>query len=273
MKVVFFGTPGYVIPVLEKLYKFHKIVAVITQPPRKAGRDQKLTYSPVDDFAHKRNIEIILDPLEAPTAELGVCAAYGRIIPESVIGKFRYGILNVHPSLLPNYRGASPIQAAITNGDSQTGLTIIKMDEKMDHGPIVTFFKEDINPDDTGDTLRDRLFERSAQVLIDLIPKYVLGKINLKSQNHSKATFTKILKKENGYIDLKKKSQEEAERFIRAMQPWPQAWTTLKDGKRLKLLKSHLEDGNLILDEVQLEGKTPVTGKQFETAYPGALPS
>ena len=264
MKIVFFGTPNYIVPILEKLHKNFGVTAVVTQPPKKVGREQKLTFSPVDDFAHKRKIDIIFDPQMAPSAELGVCAAYGLIIPRSVIEKYRYGILNVHPSLLPKYRGASPIQAAIANGDTQTGVTIIKMDEKMDHGPIVAQFKEDILPDDTGETLRQRLFERSAQVLVDLIPNYLKKRINLKAQTHTKATFTKIIKKEDGFINLKDKTPQETERFIRAMYPWPCAWTKTPDGKRLKLLPN---------DMVQLEGKNPVTRKQFEDAYPDALSS
>jgi methionyl-tRNA formyltransferase len=268
LKIVFFGTPSYILPILEKLHKNFEVIAVVTQPPKKVGRDQRLTYSPVDTFAYKKKIEIIFDPTKAPKAELGICAAYGQIIPKVTIDNFKYGILNVHPSLLPKYRGASPIQAAIANGDAKTGVTIIKMDEKMDHGPIVTQFKEDILPEDTGETLRNRLFERSADVLIDLIPNYGKEKVNPREQTHTQSTFTKIIKKEDGFIDLKKKTPEEAERFIRAMQPWPQAWTTLENGKRLKLLKSHIEEGKLILDEVQLEGKTPVKWMQFESAYP-----
>lgn len=264
MKVVFFGTPEYVLPILEILYKAFNVLAVVTQPPRKVGRDQRLTFSPVDDFAHKRNVEIIFEPNNVPVSDLGVCAAYGKIISKEALNKFKYGILNIHPSLLPKYRGASPIQAAIVSGDTQTGVTIIKMDEKMDHGPVVTQFKEEILPEDTADSLRKRLFERSAQVLLDLIPNFTKGRINLKEQNHKEATFTKILKKEDGYIDLTKVKAEEAERFIRAMYPWPCAWTRTNDGKRVKLLPNDL---------VQLEGKTPVTRKQFETAYPDALPS
>jgi len=283
MKIIFFGTPEYVIPILSKLAKSHEILAVVTQPPMPVGREQFKKYSPVDDWAHKRNIPIFFDfDKPFPKADLGVCAAYGKIIPKFVIcpsaggtGNLKFGILNIHPSLLPKYRGASPIPAAILAGDKETGVTIIKMDEKMDHGPIITQFTEDINPEDTADTLRNKLFERSAQVLIDLIPNYLKGKIKLKEQNHDQATFTKVLTKQDGFIDLAGHQSPclagrqaiTVHNFIRAMNPWPGAWTFINK-KRLKILKAHLENKELILDEVQLEGKNPVSWKQFKEAYP-----
>ena len=269
MKIIFFGTPEYVIPILSKLSKVHEIVAVVTQPPKSVGREQFKKYSPVDDWAHKRNIPIFFDfDKPFPEADLGICAAYGKIIPETVINQFKFGILNIHPSLLPKYRGASPISTAIANGDKESGVTIIKMDEKMDHGPIVTFFKEEILPNDTTEDLRERLFERSADVLIQLIPAYVSGKVKTKEQNEKEATFTKVLTREDGLINLKEKTPKEAERFIRAMNPWPGAWMRLENQKRLKLLKAHLEEDKLVLDEVQLEGKDPVSWKQFKEGYP-----
>lgn len=272
LKIVFFGTPEYVIPILIKLSKTYEIVAVVTQPPKPVGREQFKKYSPVDDWAYKRDIKILrdLDIKQFPDADLGVCAAYGKIIPQKVIDLFKFGVLNIHPSLLPKYRGASPISSAIASGDMECGVTIIKMDKEMDHGPIVTFFKEEILPNDTTESLRERLFERSADVLIQLIPAYVSGKVKPKEQNDKEATFTKVLTREDGLINLKEKTPQETERFIRAMHPWPGAWTKLENQKRLKLLKAHLEEGKLVLDEVQLEGKDPVSWKQFKEGYPKA---
>lgn len=256
-------------PILSKLSKIHEIMAVVTQPPMPMGREQFKKYSPVDDWAHKRKVPIFFEfDKPFPEAELGVCAAYGKIIPLRVINLFKFGVLNIHPSLLPKYRGASPITEAIKNGDTQCGVTIIKMDEKMDHGEVVTSFKEEILPDDTAQSLRERLFERSADVLIQLIPAYIAGKVKPKQQNEDEATFTKVLTKEDGLIKLKEKTPQEAERFIRAMSPWPGAWTKLENQKRLKLLKAHLEKNKLVLDEVQLEGKDPVSWKQFKEGYP-----
>ena len=268
MHIVFFGTPDYVLPVLKTLYKYHDIVAVVTRPPRPTGRKQILVFSPVDNWAHKHKIPVIFDFNEIPRADLGIVAAYGRIIPGFVICNFKFGILNVHPSLLPKYRGASPIQTAIAEEETQTGATIIKMDDKVDHGPIIAQFKDELTPEDTLETVRKRLFERSAQVLIDLIPNYLKGKIKPKEQNHKEATYTKILKKEDGFVNLIKDDPLEIERKLRAYAPWPGIWTRLKNQKRLKILKAHLKNSELVIDEVQLEGKDPVSWKQFREAYP-----
>ncbi len=197
-------------------------------------------------------------------------AAYGEIIPKRVIDLFPHGILVIHPSLLPKYRGASPVQAAVATGDKITGVSIIKMDEKIDHGPIVSQFKEEVLENDTAGSLRDRLFAKTPEVLTELIEPYLKGKVKPREQDHDKATFTKIIKRGDGFVNLTKADPVETERFIRAMQPWPQAWTRI-DGKRLKLLKAHLKEGKLILDEVQLEGKNPVSWKQFEAAHKDAV--
>lgn len=269
MNTIFFGSPSYVLPILTEFHrKFvtgpgkSPVVGVVTQKPKPIGRKQILTYTDIDKWAHNHKIDIFYDFDNLPEAELGICASFGQIIPQKVIGSFKFGILNIHPSLLPKYRGASPVTEAIKNGDQKTGVTIIKMDEKMDHGPIVTQFKEEIKDTDTTEDLRNRLFERSADVLIEMIEPYIKGRIKLKKQDDAKATFTKLLKKEDGLIDLKGKTPEEIDRFIRAMYPWPCAWTYLPNQKRVKLLPN---------DMVQLEGKTPVSKKQFSEAYKFAL--
>ena len=280
MKIVFFGTPDYVLPVLLSVHKKFvtgpgksPIVAVVTQPPRPVGRRQILSYSPIDKWAHDHKVPIFYSPDDLVKAnldiELGVLASYGEILKKEVINLFPQGILVIHPSLLPKYRGASPIPEAIKNGETKTGVTILKMDEKMDHGPVVVQFKDDILPDDTTESLRARLFAKSAQVLVETLEPYMQGKIKLKKQNDIDATFTKLTKKQDGFITLSEMAPEAAERFIRAMYPWPGAWTLLPNQKRLKILKAHLEEGGkLALDEVQLEGKDPVKWKQFEIAYP-----
>jgi methionyl-tRNA formyltransferase len=266
-KIVFFGTPEYVLPILRALAKHYEIAAVVTQPPKPVGRKQFLEYSAVDNWAHRRKVPAIYDLAKVPQADLGIVAAFGKIIPPFVIGRLKLGILNIHPSLLPKYRGASPVSAAIAAGDKQTGVTIIKMDEKVDHGPMITQFTEEILPDDTTDSLRRRLFSRSAEVLIELLPAYLAGKIKEKTQDESQATYAKILKRQDGFVDFKKDDPAEIERKLRAYTPWPGIWT-LVNSKRLKILRAHLETGELVLDEVQLEGKNPVTWKQFKEAYP-----
>lgn len=277
MKIIFFGTPSYVVPIADQLNKVFRtrdekgVVAVVTQPPKPSGRDKKIERSEVDHWAYKHNIPILFNFDNLPQADIGVVAAYGRIIPKSAINHFSSGLLNLHPSLLPKYRGASPVQAAIANGDTQTGLTVIKMDEQMDHGPIVSSFKEEIKNDDTTQSLRDRLFERSGEFLINLIPNYLNGKIKPKEQNHNGATFTKIIKKEDGFIKDLFEDPVKTERLFRAYQPWPGIYTNIKikrEIKRLKILKLHLEGKELILDTVQLEGKNPVSWEEFKRGYP-----
>jgi methionyl-tRNA formyltransferase len=312
LKIVFFGTPDYVLPILEALHKEFKtkqggspIVAVVTQRPKPTGRKQILTFSAVDSWAHKRGIPIYFEPEEVVKdnleVDIGILASYARIIPKRVLEYFPKGILNIHPSLLPKYRGASPIQAALTSAESITGVSIIKLDEKLDHGPIITQFKEEIIASDTSEALRDRLFEKSAKVLVELLPAYLKGKINLKVQKEGEAIYTREINKDDGFIPpeilipvlkgaIKYKefkvnfvrdykisaSPQSLDCFARAMTPWPGVWTKValnpknsKEVKRLKIVKTHLDINNhFVIDEVQLEGKNPVTWKQFIEGYP-----
>lgn len=309
MKIVFFGTPEYVLPILTRIHKEYvtgpgksPIVAVVTQPPKPIGRKQIMQYSPIDKWAHEHGIDTRYDLSEdLPDADLGIVAAYGGMIPNEVINKFPHGLLVVHPSLLPQFRWASPIQAAITTDTNPTGITIMKMDDKFDHGPIVTQSKEEILETDTAGTLRERLFAKSVDLIIELMEPYLKNKINLKPQDHDKATFAREIKKADAFVDIKHlklamegKSIKEMwqvpfikdceieltprviNNFVRAMDPWPFAWTLTPDEKRLKILKSHLEKDEkgketLVIDEVQREGKVIVTWKQFIEGHPGLL--
>jgi len=308
MKIVFFGTPDYVIPVLSGLHSAFKtkteespIAAIVTQKPKPAGRKQQIAFSPVDTWAHKKNLKIFYSPQDIIDqgihADIGILASYGAIIPKEVIEYFPKGILNIHPSLLPKFRGSSPVQSTIVEG-KVGGSTIIEIDEKLDHGAIVSQFEENINEKDTTDSLRRRLFNRSGEVLVALIPAYIARKIKSRKQDHAKASFTREIKKDDAIIKpefveacmngnkLKEKweipfiknftlevAPINVHNFINAMQPWPVAWTTVKLGsvgkiKRLKIHESHLEKGILVLDSVQLEGKNIVTWQQFKQGYP-----
>lgn len=299
-KLVFFGTPDYVVPILDALVKHHEILAVMTQPPKPVGRKQVLTPSPVAQWASSHKILSLTDFQNLPSADVGILAAYGELVPRATIEHFPHGIINLHPSLLPKYRGASPVQGAIAAGEKETGVTIIKLDEELDHGPILAQFTEEVKPDDTTGTLRDRLFKKATETLLTILPAYLEGKIQLREQDHEKATYTKIVEKEHGLIPpkyLQKALIGEAikelfsipfikdfslipdssflEHFIRALSPWPCTWTQVQltsyqvnKLSRLKILKAHIEDGKLVLDEVQLEGKNPVSWEQFKQGYP-----
>lgn len=312
-KLVFFGTPDYVVPILDALVKYHEILTVVTQPPKPVGRKQVLTPSPVAQWAGSHKIPVYTDITllcNSVKADVGILAAYGKLVPKNTIGHFPHGIINIHPSLLPKYRGASPIQAAIASGEKEIGVTIIKLDEELDHGPILAQFAESIKPDDTTGSLRDRLFKKAAETLTEILPHYLERRITPREQDHREATYTKIIKKEHGFIPGKFISaalqgvalQEKwpvlfikdsslipnsffLERFIRALSPWPCTWTQVqlasyqvnppkarlaKGGKssRIKILKAHVEDRKLVLDEVQLEGKNPVSWQQFAQGHP-----
>lgn len=222
--------------------------------------------------------EIVLKALKADSkfqlikspdqADVGVLASYGRILSAEELAEPKHGILNIHPSLLPKYRGPTPVPSAILNGEKKTGVSIIKMDKEIDHGPMVAQFELDIFPEDTSETLLTRAFTAGAQVLKTILPSYIEGKIDLRPQEHQLATFTKKFTREDGKIDWSK-SPEYQDRFIRAMYSWPGAFTYIKS-KRLKILKAHLENKKLILDTVQLEGKKPVSFKQFFEGHPEA---
>lgn len=267
MRIVFFGTPYYVLPILEALHKAFKergespIEAVVTQPPRPTGRKKELEYSAVDKWAHKRDIPIYFDSSKIISnktkADVGILASYGEKIPEEVIKYFDHGILVIHPSLLPKFRWGSPVPAAIVTNSNPTGVTIIKMDEKWDHGPIITQFKEDITDDDNYESLRDRLFARSAEVLVQALPAYISGKIRPKPQDDTKASFARMITKEDAFIPPKylekvingqhplsswkidfikiegssynlQPNSYNLYLFIKAMSPRPGAWTEVK---------------------------------------------
>lgn len=274
-KIIFFGTPDYVIPVPRALKKAgHEIVAVVTQPPKPVGRNKVITPSPVSSWAEKNKIKILTDntPLRRSVffkAEVGVVAAYGQIIPKVVLDIFPKGILNIHPSLLPKYRGASPIQAAIFYGDKKTGVTIIKMDEKVDHGPIIGQEKIVISDSDSFETLRMTAFELGSKMLVDVLSSYLRGKIKTVAQDHNKATYTwKISEtKDKAYFNLAHPpSPEVLDRMSRAFYPWPTAWTIWsfgsaqdKNGKIVKFLPG---------GKIQMEGKKPVDFATFKRGYP-----
>src|SRR3989344_3520100 len=176
MKIIFFGTPAYVITIVDTLHKTFKaragespITAVVTQNPKPVGRKQILEYSPVDTWAYKKGVPKFFNPRDILknkiNADMGVLASYGTIIPSEVINHFPYGIINIHFSLLPELRGAAPIPATLILGKKEAGVTIFKIDEILDHGPILSQFREEIHPEDTTGILMVRLFERSAEVL------------------------------------------------------------------------------------------------------------
>jgi methionyl-tRNA formyltransferase len=292
-RIIFFGTPLFGQIILQKMLDENfNIVAVVTQPNRPVGRDQKLTPSPVKTLANERKIPVLTPAdktkllatgsrLLALKPTLLVVASYGMIIPQEILKLPEKGALNVHPSLLPKYRGASPIQAAILNGEIRTGVTIILMDEQMDHGPILTQEEIVLDPAETTPTAMVKLAQFSDKLLARTILNYLNGKITPQPQDHTQATYTKLIKKDDGKVNWQENNAQ-IERMVRAYNPWPGVWTTvgemaeqldreLKNQRhqnlRLKILQAHLENGTLSLNSVQVEGKNPINFADFTRGY------
>jgi len=238
MKIVFFGTNRLAQIVLEELIKSnYKPQLIITAPDKKAGRGQERQMSPVKQTALKNNLEILQpkDLYESnvksrlSNVDLSILVAYGQIIPKEILIAPKYGFINVHPSLLPKYRGPSPIQTAILSDDKKIGISIIILDELIDHGPILIQKKITISPKDTHLSLVEYLGKIGARLLIQILPEYLAGSLKPKTQNHSQATFSKRIKKSNGYVDLNNPPDSKTfDRMIRAFYPWPGVWTRLQ---------------------------------------------
>lgn len=266
LKILFFATSEFAIPSLKALVENgHDIAAVITQPDKPAGRHLTPLPSPAKVWALEHNLKVLqptslqLSPspgervssspslpkrwggikgeVEFKDIDLAIVASYGKIIPKEMIDLPKLGTLNIHPSLLPKYRGPSPIQAAILNGDSETGVTIIKLDEKLDHGPIVAQQKlTTYNLQLYYQELHDKLAWLGAELLIEILPDYLEGKVKPVPQDHAKASFTKIITKDDARIHWNF-SAEKIEAMVRAYDVWPVAWTTL-EGKLIKIYEA-----------------------------------
>jgi methionyl-tRNA formyltransferase len=240
--IVFFGTHDFAATILQGLLNspFLSVRLVITQPDKPVGRRRELKKSPVKILAEKYAVAIeqpaSLKSYELRTdATLGVTAQYGLLIPLHILNTPTHGILNVHTSLLPKYRGASPIQSALINGETETGVTIMKMDPGLDTGPILLQKAIAIDPDDTYIDVDKKLAALGRKLLLDAIPPYVDGSLRPIAQDDALATKCSQLSREDGRIDWDKPAQGVYNQY-RGMTPWPGIWTTW-EGKRLKLLK------------------------------------
>ncbi|MBU1292214.1 methionyl-tRNA formyltransferase [Patescibacteria group bacterium] len=261
-KIIFIGTSSFALPALENLIQEYQILAVVTAPDRP-------TPSPVKEIALKYNLDIlqpekISDIKEEMTKlkpDLFIVASYGQIIPKDILEIPKKNSLNLHPSLLPKYRGPSPIQTAILNGDKTTGLTIIQMNEKMDAGPIIAQKETKINPDDTFQSLETRLAEEIADLIIIILPRYFKNKIKPQIQDESQVSYTKILTRDDGRINLDENPQE-IEKKVRAFYPWPGTWTEINN-QRVKILKVKIKNNKISLELVQPAGKKSMTGEAF----------
>lgn len=312
-KVIFFGSDSFSVPILEALLDNFEVVLVVTKTDQEAGRGKKLRANPLKKFAEnlsraksrdKKLKLIITDKLDDKSvteinslgADIYVVAAFGLMIPKTLL-KPPNGIdtINVHPSLLPLYRGPSPIESAILAGDKKTGVSIMVLDEKMDHGPIIAQEEEAIDDEyDDFITLSERLEKRGANLLIKVIPGFVAGKIKPKPQNETQAFYCRLIKKEDGKIDFKKDALDVL-RHIRAFIHWPGSYAVWQEkNKTVKIIDAHFQTqlpeppfsvgmvfktsnskpavvcGNsaIVIETIQIEGKKPTDSISFLNGYP-----
>ena len=269
MRIAFLGSPDFAVPTLEALASAHEVVGVVTQPDRPAGRGRVLTPPPVKAAAHRLGLPVLQPPrLRAPeaTAELArwapdliVVAAYGQILRPDVLALPRHGCLNVHASLLPRWRGASPVPAAIRAGDRVTGVTIMQMDAGMDTGGILAQASLAIGPLDTAASLTAQLAPLGASLLLNSLEAYVRGYLKPAAQDESQATAAPLLKKDDGRLDFTL-SARELERQVRAFDPWPGTFLEW-EGRRLSVLGAEADEtGNLPVGVVTRQGGFPVVG-------------
>ena len=286
------GSPDFAVPSLKALAERVIVAGVVTQPDRPAGRGKAFTPPPVKIAAEKLNLPVIqpeklkepgvFEVLTAWEPDMIIVAAYGQILRRNILELPRYGCVNVHASLLPRWRGAAPIQAAIMAGDSETGVTIMKMAAGLDTGDMISRRSIPIAPTDTAGSLTKNLSTIGAELLLDTLPEYVTGKIIPQPQNDDLATYAGMIKKEEGLLDLTVDA-EYLERQVRAFSPWPSAFI-LWQGEPLKIHRAHVVPGRvdpgkrsvinkipavgtasgwLVLDDVQPAGKKIMSGQVF----------
>ena len=293
IKIVFMGSPDFSLSALRLLAENYQVVGVVTQPDRASGRGRELKAPPVKTLALELNIPVIQpEKLREPEAmqqlrewnpDLIVVAAFGQLLKKEVLDLPKYGCINIHASLLPRWRGAAPINAAILAGDEETGITIMKMDVGLDTGPMLAIKKIRIRRDDTAGSVFQALSKLGANLLIETLPNYLAGNITPTPQPEEGSTYAPMLKKQDGQLDFTRPAVE-LERRVRAMNPWPGAWFEW-NGNVLKVARASVSeakglgigsrftvegrpavmsaDGALVLDEVQPAGKKAMPGKSF----------
>jgi len=270
MKIAFFGTPAFAVPSLDALAESpHEVVGVITQPDRARGRGQKVTFAPVKARALERGIPVLqperlkadefLNPFDALRADLCVVAAYGRILPQLLLDRPRLGMINVHASLLPRWRGAAPIHRAILAGDAETGITIMRVVFALDAGPMLARSVVPIGDDETSVSLEGRLADAGARLVVDVVDRLAAGPVIEDEQDESLVTYAARIERADGQVTWARPARD-IHNQIRGLHPWPHAATVLK-GKRLLLIESRVEH----------EHQTAATPGQIIEAGPSGL--
>ncbi len=303
MNIVFFGTPRFAVPTLQHLlHSAHTVAGVVTQPDRPRGRGQKVTFAPVKELAVEHGLPVIqperlkpqevADTLRAWNADIGIVAAYGRIIPEHLLTIPRLGMINVHASLLPKYRGAAPVHRAVMNGDAETGVTIMRVVKELDAGAMFAMVTRPIGPDETSDVVEEALAELGASLLLAVLDQIAAGTAHEEPQDDLQATYAPRLTKEEGLIDWSQ-SAAQIHNQVRGLHPWPHAYSFL-NGARLIIRRSRVRadpegphrsepgtvtqiapdalvvaagHGQLGILEVQPEGRRPMLARDFTAGH------
>jgi methionyl-tRNA formyltransferase len=286
------GTPDFAVPALRRLIERFRVIGVVTQPDRPAGRSRQVQMSPVKLAALEAGIPVFQpEKIRRPEAiaelkqwspDVYVVAAFGQILPQAVLDIPPHGSVNVHASLLPRWRGAAPIQAVIRAGDAETGITIMKMDAGLDTGPMLRQRAIPIAPDETGQTLHDKLAVLGGDLLIETLPGYLSGDILPQPQPDEGVTLAPRIQKEEGHVDWSQPAAH-IERTVRAFTPWPGTYVYW-DGKLLKILSGRVADGSaeagkvvrlkdaaaigtgaglFVPERLQIEGGKPTTLSEF----------
>lgn len=290
---VYFGTSKLSADILRQIHKAGLVPElVVTTKAKPSGRGLKIEPTPVATVCKELGLVVLevanlkttetLERLKQSPTSWALLAAFGKIVPPEILNLYPKGIINVHPSLLPRHRGASPIQYAILNGDAETGVSLMLLDEEMDHGSIIAQTKCAIVADEDAEKLSDKLVDMAVALVTEKIPAYFAGNIQVVPQDHTKATFTRKITREDGQTDFSK-SAEELDRQRRAFYPWPGLWTVWQ-GKRLKLISTtvlagsdetgrvSIQDGSLTvgcgqgllqIHSLQLEGGKTLTAEEF----------
>lgn len=279
IKFAFFGSSRFSTVVLDKLASLGFLPAVIiTTPDKPQGRKLVMTENVVKTWANGKDIKVydsaklddtFIEKIAADNTEVFIVASYGKILPEKLIHIPPRKTLNIHPSLLPKYRGASPLQSAILDDSKKTGLSIMRIDEKMDHGPILAQKEVTIEEWPTYEEFETRMATEGAELLASILPDWVAGKIEEKEQDHASATFTKKMTKEDGLIDL---SDDPYLNFrkIQAYHEWPQAFFFIDHNEkktRVKITSASFKNGNLQIEKVIPEGGKEMDYRDFESGY------
>ena len=240
MRVIFFGSPAFALPSLQAVADAHQVMAVVSQPDRPAGRGNKLQPPPVKELAMRLGLPVeqptklrdgaLTKVLSALQPDVFVVVAYGRILPPDLLAVPRLGAWNVHASLLPKYRGAAPIQWAVIRGESKTGVSVMRMEEGLDTGPVAASLEEPIRDDDTAGTLAERLASLGSKLLVATLPRIADGTVTLQAQTEAGATLAPLMKKEDGYLDLGAPAPDVSAQ-ARGVDPWPGATVFFADGR------------------------------------------